>query len=75
MKYFAIQFLCLIQIYYQETGLLPEMLVINNETSTHAVLVGLKKFTNYSLHILAFTRMGNGLISEPSILVRTLEDG
>lgn len=34
----------------------------------------LEKFTNYSIQVLAYTRKGEGVRSEP-IYVRTLEDG
>ena len=37
-------------------------------------LTGLEKFTNYSLKVLAFTRIGNGNISNP-LTVSTDQDG
>ena len=37
-------------------------------------LKGLEKFTNYSVKVLAYTRIGDGNISDP-LLVSTDEDG
>ena len=37
-------------------------------------LTGLEKFTNYSVKVLAFTRIGDGNVSDP-VLVSTDEDG
>lgn len=38
------------------------------------VLSGLKKFTNYSIQVLAYTRMGDGVMSTP-LFCQTEEDG
>lgn len=43
-------------------------------TPREAVLEDLKKFTNYTIRVYAFTRNGNGVASEPFSL-RTQEDG
>ncbi|GFO29921.1 Down syndrome cell adhesion molecule [Plakobranchus ocellatus] len=47
----------------------------NFQTSSQLeiVLFGLEKFTNYSLQVLAYTRKGEGVRSEP-VFVRTRED-
>lgn len=37
-------------------------------------LAGLEKFTNYSIKVLAFTRIGDGNVSDP-VIVSTDEDG
>ena len=37
-------------------------------------LTGLEKFTNYSVRVLAFTRIGDGNVSDP-ITVSTDQDG
>jgi len=39
-----------------------------------AVLTGLRRFTNYSIQVLAFTRVGDGITSKP-IFCTTEEDG
>lgn len=38
------------------------------------VLTGLKKYTNYSIQVLAYTRMGDGVPS-PALFCQTEEDG
>ena len=39
-----------------------------------AVLTGLRRFTNYSIQVLAFTRVGDGITTKP-IICTTEEDG
>ena len=39
-----------------------------------ATIVGLRKYTNYSIQVLAYTRMGEGVASSPTY-VSTQEDG
>jgi Down syndrome cell adhesion molecule-like protein 1 len=43
-------------------------------TALTTVLTTLKKFSNYSIQVLAYTRMGDGVISQP-IFCHTEEDG
>lgn len=43
-------------------------------TALTIVLSNLRKFTNYSIQVLAFTRMGDGSLSSPSFC-QTEEDG
>jgi Fibronectin type III domain len=43
-------------------------------TALTTVLTTLKKFSNYSMQVLAYTRMGDGVISHP-IFCHTEEDG
>jgi len=44
--------------------------------TTHTVqLSGLGKYVLYEIQVLAFTRIGDGRSSSPSILERTLDDG
>lgn len=43
-------------------------------TDLTIVLTGLKKFTNYSIQALAFTRIGDGVVSKP-LYCQTEEDG
>lgn len=43
-------------------------------TALTTVLTTLKKFSNYSIQVLAYTRMGDGVISQP-IFCQTEEDG
>ena len=43
-------------------------------TPPEAVLEDLKKFTNYTIRVYAFTSNGNGVASE-AVQIRTQEDG
>jgi hypothetical protein len=43
-------------------------------TALTIVLTSLKKYSNYSIQVLAFTRMGDGILSQP-IFCHTEEDG
>ena len=43
-------------------------------TALTIVLSNLRKYTNYSMQVLAFTRMGDGVLSNPSFC-KTEEDG
>lgn len=43
-------------------------------TALTIVISGLRKFTNYSLQVLAFTRMGDGVFTNPTFC-QTDEDG
>lgn len=43
-------------------------------TALTIVITSLKKFSNYSIQVLAFTRMGDGILSQP-IFCHTEEDG
>lgn len=43
-------------------------------TALTTVITGLRKYTNYSIQVLAFTRMGDGVFSVPAFCY-TEEDG
>jgi Down syndrome cell adhesion protein 1 len=43
-------------------------------TALTTVLTSLRKFTNYSVQVLAYTRMGDGVLSPPKYC-HTEEDG
>lgn len=45
-----------------------------NADGLEVTLTQLQKFANYSIQVLAYTRKGEGVRSEP-VYVRTLEDG
>lgn len=47
---------------------------IRKTTEMTVVLTGLKKFANYSVQVLAYTRMGDGVLSKPTFC-HTEEDG
>jgi protein sidekick len=48
--------------------------VPSNATFT-TTLTELRKFTQYSIQVLAYTRIGDGVLSVPPIVVQTMEDG
>ena len=48
--------------------------VPSNATFT-TTLTELKKFTEYTIHVLAYTRVGDGSLSFPPVIIRTKEDG
>lgn len=43
-------------------------------TALTTVITGLRKFTNYSLQVLAFTKVGDGILTNPAYC-QTEEDG
>ena len=47
---------------------------IKSNTTMQTTLTELKKFTSYSIQVLAYTRIGDGVLSSPSIQVTTFED-
>lgn len=46
----------------------------SNGTFT-TTLTQLKKFTQYHIQVLAYTRVGDGLLSDPPVLTQTWDDG
>lgn len=49
-----------------------EVVMVTSQLS--ATMLGLQKFSNYSVEVLAFTQMGSGVRSKP-IYVMTQQDG
>lgn len=49
--------------------------VVEGNASRSAQLTGLGKYVLYEIRVLAFTRIGDGVPSNPPILERTLDDG
>lgn len=49
-------------------------LIPNNMTFT-TTLTELRKFVQYHIQVLAYTRLGDGVPSTPPVNVRTFEDG
>ena len=48
--------------------------VPGNETYS-VLLTDLRKYVRYQIKVLAYTRMGDGILSVPVITVQTHEDG
>lgn len=55
-------------------GLTNDDIETRKTTALTIVLSNLRKFTNYSIQVLAYTRMGDGQLSSPSFC-QTEEDG
>ncbi|KAK3090478.1 hypothetical protein FSP39_012184 [Pinctada imbricata] len=52
----------------------PSLLDVPDNT-THAVVIGgLRKFVKYEIQVLAYTRIGDGVLSTPSVQAETFED-
>lgn len=68
-------FVC-IQVLYSENDSEgpPSVQVAEGEASASLLLGVLQKYTVYQLQVLAYTRMGDGPPSSPTLL-RTKEDG
>lgn len=49
--------------------------LVEGNASRSAQLIGLGKYVLYEIRVLAFTRIGDGVPSNPPILERTLDDG
>lgn len=65
------------KVHYQDqssSGLEPAVLtLVGNETKS--VLIGdLRKYVSYEIQVLAYTRMGDGELSEPPVQQKTLDD-
>ncbi|XP_032728664.1 protein sidekick-1 [Lontra canadensis] len=52
----------------------PRSHVVRGNHTQSALLAGLRKFVQYELKVLAFTRIGNGVPSSPPVLERTKDD-
>jgi protein sidekick len=46
----------------------------NNATQT-TTLTELRKYVQYHIQVLAYTRLGDGALSTPPVRVQTFEDG
>lgn len=53
----------------------PNSWAVEGNTSHSVQLTGLGKYVLYEIQVLAFTRIGDGRSSSPTILERTLDDG
>lgn len=65
------------QVVYKEkdSETAPNFWAVEGNTSHSVQLIGLGKYVLYEIQVLAFTRIGDGRSSSPSILERTLDDG
>lgn len=65
------------QVVYKEkdSDTAPNFWAVEGNTSHSIQLTGLGKYVLYEIQVLAFTRIGDGRSSSPTILERTLDDG
>lgn len=59
--------------YGSNKGLILHNVIENNHTFT-TTLIELRKYVAYHIQVLAYTRLGDGILSSPPIRVRTFED-
>jgi len=66
----------MIQIHYKPLGQSNAAVATVHSSSVMTFnLTALKKFVIYRIQMLAYTSIGDGVISSPAISVRTFEDG
>lgn len=53
----------------------PEIQDVPGNTTKSVLIVKLRKYVRYQVQVLAYTRMGDGILSQPKINVTTHEDG
>ncbi|XP_013386811.1 protein sidekick-2 isoform X2 [Lingula anatina] len=63
-----------VQYSSQEEGLSPEMVTVEGNMTKQCVLTGLRKYVMYKIQVLAYTRIGDGVLSNPPKSTRTDED-
>jgi protein sidekick len=63
------------KVYYGAKNVPFQYKQINSNATFTATLTQLKKFTQYHVQVLANTRVGDGSLSDPPVLVQTWDDG
>ena len=58
-----------------EIGLSNTIEQVNSYAIFEVALTNLRKYVQYNVQVLAYTRLGDGKLSEPVVSVRTFEDG
>merc|ERR1719266_3228743 len=62
------------KVYYGGKSVPFQYKNIKSNTTMQTTLTELKKFTDYTIQVLAYTRIGDGALSSPPIQVTTYED-
>ncbi|XP_030646363.1 LOW QUALITY PROTEIN: protein sidekick-1 [Chanos chanos] len=64
------------KVFYKEkdSGSEPQVHVVKGNLTQSALLRGLRKYVQYEIRVLAFTRIGDGELSNPAVLERTKDD-
>lgn len=53
----------------------PQEKIIPNNNTFAATITQLRKYYQYTIQVLAYTRKGDGALSTPPLLVQTHDDG
>lgn len=64
-----------LSFYITGKNMKPQEKVIPNNTTYAATITELRKYYQYTIQVLAYTRLGDGALSTPPLLVQTHEDG
>lgn len=71
-------FICLfVQVLYKEkdSDSDAQVNVVKGNLTQSVLLRNLRKYVQYEIQVLAFTRIGDGQLSSPPVLERTKDDG
>jgi protein sidekick len=63
------------KVYYGAKNVPFQYKQIGSNSTYTTTLTQLKKFTQYHVQVLAYTRVGDGVLSDPPLLVQTWDDG
>ena len=63
------------KIYYGAKNVPFQYKQIPSNTTFKTTLTQLKKFTQYHIQVLAYTRVGDGALCDPPVLIQTWDDG
>jgi protein sidekick len=63
------------KVYYGALNVPFQYKKVSSNATFTTTLTELRKFTEYSIQVLAYTRIGDGTLSVPPIVVQTMEDG
>ena len=63
------------KVYYGAVNVPFQYKKVSSNATFTTTLTELRKYTQYSIQVLAYTRIGDGILSGPPIVVQTLEDG
>lgn len=66
-----------VQVLYREkdSGTEPQVQLVKGNLTQSVLLRNLRKYVQYEIQVLAFTRIGDGQLSSPPVLERTKDDG
>ena len=62
------------KVYYGAKGVPFQYKHLEGNTTKQTTLTELKKYTKYAIQVLAYTRVGDGILSSPPLQERTYED-